>query len=124
MDARQRRRRQLVELGRAGRVGQHKGDVPAFQPVLQVGAGEQCRGRDDNHTQLDGGQHRLPERHLVAQHEQYAVALFRAEPHQKVCHLAGATGELGIGERSLGAGLLEDAQGRRVIVAGNAVEVV
>ena len=76
-DARQGRGGKLVELGGAGGVGQDEGHAAALEPVLQVGPGEQRGGRDDHHPQLDGREHRLPQGHLVAQHEQHAVALFR-----------------------------------------------
>ena len=52
----------------------HVLDLAALDAVGEVARTEQGGRRDDDGTELDAGEHDLPERHHVAEHEQHPVA--------------------------------------------------
>ena len=118
------RRRQVDDLGHAGGVGDDMAHLAALQPVGQVVARQKCGGRDQHRAQLDGRQHGFPQRHLVAHHQQDAVAFARAQSHQPVGHLVGALRQLGIAQPELLARVFHNVQGRRRVVTGDAVKVI
>ena len=99
-------------------------DLAAADAVLEVLRRQQGGGGNDHRAQLDGGQHHLPQRHLVAQHQQHPVAPGHAQGAQPVGDLVGAPRHLGEAELRLPAILLHDPQRRGVVVPGHDVEVV
>ncbi len=64
--------------------------LPAFQPVTQFVAGEQCRRRNGNDAKLHCRQHGLPQRHDIAEQQQEMIATLQAEIAQKIRGLVGA----------------------------------
>ena len=86
-------------VGELGRVGRRRDDVArvaALDAVAQVGGAEQRRRRDDHRAELHRGQHRLPQRDLVAEHQQHAVAAARRPASRsQFGDLVGARGQLG-----------------------------
>jgi hypothetical protein len=113
-----------VELGRVGRVDD---DVPGTAPldaVDQVGRPEGGGRRHDHRTELHHREHRLPELHLVAEHQDDAVAAGHPLAPEPAGHLVGAAHHVVEGVRRLTAVLLDDVQRGRGVVAGVAVEPV
>ncbi len=109
--------------------GDHVLDAAARDAVPQVALREQGGGRDDHRTELDHGQHHVPQLDLVGEHEQDPVARLHAALAQPVGRAVGADPHLV--ERVLGLGglaapvvLLDDPQGRVVVALGLDVEPV
>jgi hypothetical protein len=73
------------EFRDAGRVREDMTDTSAVYAVLKIGFGKERRRRRDDEAKLDRGEQRLPERHLVAEHQHQAVAASRAEVVQEIC---------------------------------------
>ena len=116
-----------VELRGVGGVGDHDAGPAATDPVREVIGSERAGGRHDDGPELGHRQHRLPQLHLVAEHQDDAVALRDAEPCQPGRHPVGALRHLGERHPSLGAVLLDDPQrepARGGRVAGDDVEPV
>jgi hypothetical protein len=114
-------------VGELGGVRGAGDDVPGpapLDPGLQVGRAEQRRGGDQHGAQLHRGEDGLPQLHLVAEHQQQAVAAGHPEPPQPVGHPVGPRGQLGEGQASLGTVLLDDPQRGRVVALGDRVEPV
>jgi hypothetical protein len=107
-----------------GMAHDHMLDVAAVEAVAQVIAHQQRGGRDHHRAQLDQAQHRLPQRALVGQHQQHAVAAPHALGAQPVGRLAGTLRQLGKAQLLLAPVLLDDPQGRRFVAPGHHVEVV
>ena len=119
-----------VAAGQRGKLGgvlaghHHVAHVAALQPVLQIVGRKQHGGRDHHRAELDAGQHQLPQRQLVAQHQQHAVAAAHALGTQPVGDLVGAFAELRKAALHLAAVLAHDVQGRGFVAARHGVEVV
>ncbi|MCY1302341.1 hypothetical protein D9M70_519910 [compost metagenome] len=115
---------QAVELAGIGTAGDHMADPAALQAVAQVIGGEQGGGRDQHGAELEGGKHDVPQRHLVAQHQQDALAALHAQLAQVVGHAVGTAGQL-LEAEALFAALVADYPERRGIVTpGHDIEVV
>jgi hypothetical protein len=91
---------------------------------LQIVARQQRGGGNQHHAQFDRSQHGLPQRHLVAHHQQNPVALARPQGHQPIGHLVGALRQLGIAQAKLLARGFNDVQSRGRVVARDVVKVV
>ena len=61
--------------------------LAAVDAVRQVARPQQGGGRDDDRAELDGGEHDLPERRDVAEHEEHAVTAVDADLLQPRGHL-------------------------------------
>jgi hypothetical protein len=102
-------------------------DVPcraADHPVAGVRATQQRRRRDEHRTELDRCEDRLPQLHLVAEHEDDPVAAahtLRAEP---IGDLVGSAGHLRERDPLLGTVLLDDPQRRPVVALRDHVEPI
>ena len=81
---------QVGELGGLLAGHGHVLDAAALQPVAQVFGRQQHGGGDHHGAELDAGQHQLPQRQLVAEHQQHAVAALDALGTQPVGDLVGA----------------------------------
>jgi hypothetical protein len=75
--------------------GHHRLGTAAIEPILQFIRCQQCRRRDHHDPELDRGQHRLPERHDIAEQQQQVVAALDALCAQKVRDLVGAARQFG-----------------------------
>ncbi len=84
-----------LELRRIAAIGDDVPHPPAREAVPQVGAVEQRRRRDHHRAELHRRQHRLPQRHDVAEHHQDAVAALHPHGAQPVGQPAGIGRELG-----------------------------
>ena len=100
---------EAFELGAVGGGGDDVFHAAAGEAVGEVGLVQQGGGGDDDGAELDGGEHHLPQRHDVAEHEQDAVAALHAEGAHGVGDAVGAFGELGEGEG--GGALAFDLEG-------------
>jgi hypothetical protein len=78
---------------------------------------------DHHGAELEGGQHGLPQRHVVAKHQQHALAAAHAEGAQVVGDLAGARGQLREAVALLAAVLFDDPQRIGRVALGH-IEVV
>ena len=70
-------------------------DVAAIEPVAQVVGCQQRGGGNQHGAELDGREHDLPQRHLVAEHHQDAVATPDADVAQEVGNAVGACRHFG-----------------------------
>ncbi len=114
----------LVELARRGRGGEHVLSPAPSHPPGRVGRAEQRSGGDQHRAELHGGEDRVPQFGLVAQHHHDPVTPAYALVAQPVGHLAGPAGHLGEREPLLGAVLLDDPEGGRVVAGRDHVEPV
>ena len=114
-------RRELVGL-RAGR--DHVPHRAALHAVAQVLGGQQRGGRDQHRAELDRREHRLPQRQLVAEHHQQAVAAPHAEAAQVVGDLRRALRQLAERALQLAAVVADDPQRGGLVVARDRVEVI
>ena len=57
---------------------------PAFEPVGEIDRRQQRRRRNDHRAELHRRQHRLPQRHYVAEHQQHPVATLHPQAAQPV----------------------------------------
>ena len=117
-------RAHLRELVRAARRRDRELHLPALHAVLHVLRRQQRGGRDHHGAELHGGQHDLPQRHLVAHHQQDAVPAAHTLRAQEVGGPVGARGHRAEGELALAAVLLDDPQRRGVVAGGQRVEPV
>jgi len=99
-------------------------DLAALDAVLEVGAPEQGGGRADDRSQLDRGQHDLPQGGHVGEHHQHAVAPPDAQGAQMVGHPVGALGHVREAEPRLAPLVVDDPEGRAIVAAGLDVEEV
>jgi hypothetical protein len=88
----------------------HVAHVAAHHPVLQVGRLKQRRGRDDDRAELHRGEHDLPQRDDVAEHEQHVVAAPHPQATQPVRHLPGSGRHGRVADRLVGAVVADYAQ--------------
>ncbi len=101
-------------LGDAGefccllRAGNDVADAAAFEPVEQIGLGQQGGGRDHHGTQLYRRQHGLPQRDDITEHQQDAVAALHAERAQAVGDAVGAFRQFSEGD--FGGAVTDDLQ--------------
>ena len=116
--------RQIREFRRVARTGDDVAHVAALQAVAQVVGRQQRRRRDHDHPHLDGRQHEVPERHLVAEHHQQPVAAPHPDRAHEVGHPVGALRHLGEGQARLRAVFLDHPEGRARVAGGHGVEVV
>ena len=68
--------------------------MAALEAVAQVFGGQQGSGRDHHGAELERGQHAFPQRELVAEHQQDAVAAPHAASAQEVGDLGRALDHL------------------------------
>ena len=115
---------QAVELGRVHGRGDDHPHPAALEAVDQVVAAEQLRGRDHHRADLDAGQHQLPQRHLVAQHQQHPVAARNAQRFEPVRDPGRSRRHLRIADDLLAAVVGDDPQRGAVVVVRQVVEVV
>ncbi len=96
----------------------------ALDPVSQVGRAQGGGGREDHRAELHHGEHRLPQFHLVAEHDHHPVAA----PHPLLCqpsgYLVGAVDHLSEAVLRFAAVLFDDPQRRGVVVPRVDVEPV
>lgn len=64
----------IAHLAGAGLVGHDVADLAPYQSVFDVLDGELSRCGNHDRADLDGGEHRLPERQRIGQHQQHPVA--------------------------------------------------
>jgi hypothetical protein len=96
----------------------------AVDAVLQIGGREQRRRGDHHDAQLDRGQQRFPERHLVEEHQQEAVTLSGTPVVQEVRDAIRRGRELRERADGLRSILVDDVQGGAIVAVGDGVEVV
>ena len=96
----------------------------AADPVGQIGALQQRCGGDDDRAQLHGGEQRLPQLHLVAEHDDDPVAGGDALRAQPGGDLVGTPPHLLEGDAPLVAVLLHDVQRDALVALGDPVEPV
>ena len=114
----------LPELLHGGGACDHAADAAAVDPILDVVRRQQRRGRADDRAELDEREHRLPQRDLVAQHEQHAVVSPDALFAKEVGHLVRPDRQAGEGTYLLGPVLVHDVKRLLLVTAGDGVEVV
>ena len=90
---------------------------PALHPVLQVRGTHESGGGDQHDAKFDAGQHEFPQFHLVAQHDDHAVAALHALAAEPVGHLVGPGRQFGEAASGGRAVLFHDHQ-RRLGAAG------
>ena len=116
--------RQVLELVGVRLADHHMPDLAALDAVDEVFGGQQ-RGRGDHHrAELDRGEHGLPQRHFVAEHDQDALAALDALLAQPVGDAVRARRHLGEGQPGFAAVFLDDPQRRVVVALGHGIEVV
>ena len=100
--------------------------VAAGDAISQIIGGEQRGGGNDDRAQLDHGQHGLPQRRNVAEHEQHAVATLNAKTAVVVSEAIGPLRELGKSQLVLAAIFIGHPQRGLVaaIAGGNLVKPV
>ena len=113
-----------VELAGVRRADDDVADAAALEAVPQVVGGEERGGRDDHRAELHAGEHHLPQRRHVAEHQEHGVAAPDALGTEEVRGLARAPGELGEGQLDLASALVDDPQGGAVVAPRHLVEVV
>ena len=114
----------VIELRGIRDAGDDEFCLAAFHPVAQIDRPELSRRRQQHRTELDAGEHRLPEFHLVAEHHHHMITAFDSGSAQEVRDLIRTGRELGVAPLALGAVLLDDPQSRTVIVLRHPVEPV
>ncbi|MNQ49378.1 hypothetical protein D3C85_632880 [compost metagenome] len=115
---------QAVELLGIGAAGDDVADPSAVEAVAQVFGGEQGGGGDDHGANLEGGQHDLPERHFVAEHQQDPLAALHAQLAQVVGDAVGTAGQVAKAVALLAALLADYPERGGIVVLGHVVEVV
>ena len=115
---------EVVELGGIRGAGDHVAHPAAGEAVEQVVAGQQRGRRHDHRAELHRRQHRLPQRHDVAQHQQHAVAAAHAKRTEVVGDPVRARRHLGERHLDLAAALVDLPQRRPLVAAGDRVEVI
>ena len=91
---------------------------------MQIVAREQAGGGDHDCAELDRCEHRLPQRDLIAEHQQHAIVALHALRAQPVRDLVRACGERRKREAVLFARLLDDPQSNVVVAGRQGVEVI
>ena len=99
-------------------------DASAVDAVLKVSGGEQRRRRCHDDAKLDRGEQRLPERHLVAEHQHQAVAASCAEAAQEVCDAIRCGRQFRERADRLRSILFDNVQGGTIVAGGDGIEVV
>ena len=99
-------------------------DTSAVDAVLKVSGCEQRRRRVYDDAELHRGEQRFPERDLVAEHQQQAVASSCAEIVQEVGDAIRAARQFRERANRLRSVLFDDVQRGRSLPAGDRVEVV
>ncbi|MCY1350237.1 hypothetical protein D9M69_364650 [compost metagenome] len=112
---------ELVSMGAADH---QVANLAALDAVAQVVGGQQGGGGDHHGAELEGRQHGFPQRDMVAEHQQDALATAHAQLAQVVGDAVGAFGQLGEAVALLAAVLLDDPQRRCLVAPGQRIEVV
>ena len=100
-------------------------DVAALDPVGQVPRTEQGGGGDQDGAELDAGEHHLPQRRDVAEHEEHPVAAVDALGPQPGRELRRPGGQVGVGQQVLGAVRVDDPERQGLgLLGGQHVEPV
>ena len=114
----------LVELGRVRGIRDDEVRPSALRTVLEVdGAQLHGRGQEDC-AQADACEHRLPQLHLVIQHDHDVAAALHTRTAQEVRDLVRTTPQHVVRVDLLAAVLLDDPQRGVVIALGLRVEPV
>ena len=98
--------------------------VAAVDPVPQIVGGKERTARDNDCAQLHGSQHELPERCLVAQHEEHMLAFRHSEAAQEVGRAIGTGGHFGKTDPDWRTGFAGDHECRCGIARRHGVEVI
>jgi len=98
--------------------------MKAAAAVLEVSGGEQCRRRYHDDAKLDRGEQRLPERHLVAEHQQQGIAPSGAEVAEEVCDAIRCGRQFREGADRLGSIFFDNVQCGTIVAGGDRIEIV
>ena len=114
----------IIELRGILGAGDDELGVTALGTVGEVDRAQLRGGGHEHGTELDAGEHRLPQLDLVVEHDHDMVAALDPGPAEMIRHLVRTRGELREAPLALGTILFDDPQCRLVVVLGDLVEPV
>ena len=114
----------VIELRGILGAGDDELGLTALGTVGEVDGAQLRGGRHEHGTELDAGEHRLPQLDLVVEHDHDMVAALDPGPAEMIRHLVRPCRELREAPLALGTILFDDPQCRLVVVLGDLVEPV
>ncbi len=115
---------QAAELVGVRMADHHMPHLAAVEAVAQVIGGEQRGGRRQHRAELDRRQHRIPQRDLVAEHHQDAIATPDALRTQPVGDLVRTLRHFGERHLLFRAVFVDHPQRRTVVACSHHIEII
>ena len=115
---------QVAELFGVRVADDHVSYLAAVEAVTQVVGSQQRGGRRQHGAKFDRCQHRIPQRHLVAEHHQDAIAALDALRAQPVRDLVRTPGHLGKRHLLFRSVFIDHPQRRAIVARCHHIEII